>query len=168
MIKLSVFNDKDTLMIAKYKVTLNTEEQAEIEKIISHGKHASRTIKRAKILLMSHKMSYSIQEMMELIPASLSTIYRTRRNFVEYGLEQALYEDARSGQPAKLDANQEALLIAIACSAPPQGRCRWTLTLLGNQLITLTELESISPETIRQRLKENELKPWQKKNVVHR
>lgn len=150
-------------MKARYKVVLDISERYELEQIISQGKHPSRKIKRAKILLMSNGGAYTDEELVELVPASQSTIYRTKRNFVEYGLEQALNEDARSGQPRKLDANQDALLVAIACTKPPKGRCRWTLTLLGNQLITLTELESISPETIRQRLKENDLKPWQKK-----
>ena len=63
----------------------------------------------------------------------------------------------------KLDANQEALLVSIACSPAPEGRCRWTLQLLSDRLIALTDVENISLETIRQRLKKNELKPWQKK-----
>lgn len=54
-------------------------------------------------------------------------------------------------------------LIATCCTEPPKGRCRWTLSLLGDQLISLTEQDSISPETIRQRLRENKLKPWRKK-----
>lgn len=69
----------------------------------------------------------------------------------------------RSGQPRKLDANQEALMIAMCCTEPPQGRCRWTLSMLGEQMVSLTEVDNISLETIRQRLKENDLKPWQKK-----
>ena len=80
-----------------------------------------------------------------------------------YGLTEALEEGSRTGQPRKLDANQEALLVAIACTEPPKGRCRWTLTLLSEQLITLTDVETISNETVRQSLKSNDLKPWQKK-----
>lgn len=94
---------------------------------------------------------------------SISTIYRVKRDFVEYGLEEALEEGVRYGQPRKLTTKQDALLVAIACSKPPKGRCRWTLSLLGDQLIALTDLASISHETIRNRLKDNELKPWQKK-----
>jgi len=97
------------------------------------------------------------------LSVSLSTIYRVKRDFVEYGLVDALEEGSRPGQPRKLDANEDALLISIACTNPPQGRCRWTLSLLANQLIALTDLETISHETIRNRLKENDLKPWQKK-----
>lgn len=150
-------------MNVKYKVILTNEERIELEKITSCGKTLARRIKRAKILLMSDNRAYEDQDISEILSVSTSTIYRVKSNFVKYGLTEALEEGVRSGQPRKLDANQEALLVAIACTYPPKGRCRWTLTLLGDQLITLTELETISNETIRQYLKNNDLKPWQKK-----
>lgn len=147
----------------KYKVVLNSSEQSELEQITSQGKHSARKIKRAQILLMSHAQIYTDEAIAALLLVSQSTIHRTRRYFVEYGLSDAIHDAPRSGKPRKLDGNQEALLIAITCSEPPKGRCRWTLSMLGDQLISLRELETISPETIRQRLKENDLKPWQKK-----
>jgi transposase len=147
----------------KYKVVLSADEQSELKQITSQGKHSARKIKRAQILLMSNSQSYSDEDIAELLSIGIATVYRTKRYFVEYGLSDALHDDPRPGQPRKLDANQEALLIAITCSEPPKGRCRWTLTMLGDQLISMTELETISPETIRQRLNENDLKPWQKK-----
>ena len=147
--------------MVKYKVVLNADELVELEQITSRGNHSARTIKRAKILLMTHSGNYPEEEIAKILSINLSTIYRTKRYFVEYGLSDALYDAPRSGQPRKLDVNAEALL--IACSKPPKGRCRWTLSMLGNQLICLTELDAISHETIRQRLKENDLKPWQKK-----
>lgn len=150
-------------MNVKYKVTLNDNERCELEKLTSTGKNAARLIKRAQILLMSDQKSHEDQEISDILSVSISTVYRVKRDFVEYGLECALKEGARSGQPRKLDANENALLIAIACTNPPQGRCRWTLSLLADQLIALTEIEAISYETIRNRLKENDLKPWQKK-----
>jgi len=150
-------------MNVKYKVRLTAEERIELEQITSCGKSLARRIKRAKILLMSDNHAYEDQDISEIMSVSTSTIYRVKRNFVEYGLTEALEEGIRSGQPRKLDANQEALLVALACTEPPKGYCRWTLTLLGDQLITLTELETISNETIRQSLKKNDLKPWQKK-----
>lgn len=151
------------MIVIKYKVVLSAAEQSELDQITSQGKHSARKIKRAQILLMSHAQLYTDENIAELLLISQSTIHRTRRYFVEYGLSDALNDDPRSGQPRKLDGNQEALLIAITCSEPPKGRCRWTLSMLGDQLISMTELETISPETIRQRLKENDLKPWQKK-----
>lgn len=147
----------------KYKVVLTAEEKHELEKITSQGKHSARKIKRAQILLLADSGLYLEETIAELVSVSLTTIYRTKRYFVEYGLSEALNDSPRTGQPRKLDANQEALLIATACTKPPKGRSRWTLSMLGEQLITLTELDSVSPETIRQRLKDNDLKPWQKK-----
>lgn len=150
-------------MDIKYKVTLTEEERAALQSLTSHGKTSARKIKRARILLLLDENTYEVQDIMDSLSVSSSTIYRTKRSFVEDGLEAALEEGCRPGQPRKLDGKQDALLIAIACSEPPQGRCRWTLSLLGEQLICLSEIENISIETIRQRLKSNELKPWQKK-----
>lgn len=158
-----LFDPKDTAMNIKYKVTLNQDERAELEQLTEQGKHSARRIRRAQILLMSDNRAYEDQEIAEILNVSTSTIYRTKRDFVEYGLADALEEGIRLGQPRKLDANQEALLVAIACSKPPKGRCRWTLTLLSDELVALTDINSISVETIRQRLKNKDLKPWQKK-----
>lgn len=149
--------------MAKYKVTLTEAEKSELTLITTQGKHAVRKIKRAQILLLSDLKNETDETIAEQVNVSVSTVHRTRENFVDYGLEVAIHDEPRSGQPRKLDANQEALMIAMCCTEPPKGRCRWTLSMLGEQMISLTELDSISPETIRQRLKENDLKPWQKK-----
>ena len=92
-----------------------------------------------------------------------STVYRTKRRFVEEGLEEALSEEPRPGAERKLSTGEEALLVATACTKPPAGQARWTLELLAGEIVRLTRHESISSETIRRRLAENALKPWQKK-----
>jgi transposase len=89
--------------------------------------------------------------------------HRTKRRFVEDGLAAALSEQPRPGAERKLTGKEEALLIATACSAPPAGRARWTLELLAGEMLSLTEHGSLSRETVRRRLAENDLKPWQKK-----
>ena len=91
-----------------------------------------------------------------------STVYRTKRRFVEGNLEAALNEEPRAGADRKLTGNEEALLIATACSSPPAGRARWTLELLAGAMVKLTDHDSLSRETVRRRLAENHLKPWQK------
>src|SRR5712691_869873 len=91
-----------------------------------------------------------------------STVYRTKRRFVLGNLEAALSEEPRRGADRKLSGKEEALLVATACSSPPEGRARWTLELLAGQLVSLTEHDSISRETVRRRLAENDLKPWRK------
>src|SRR5450830_742042 len=77
-------------------------------------------------------------------------------------LGEALSEEPRPGADRKLSGKEEALLVATACSSPPEGRARWTLELLANELVRLTEHDSISRETVRRRLAENDLKPWRK------
>ncbi len=146
----------------KYKVVLSDTEHEMLEQIVRVGRHAARKITRSRILLMSHA-GLQDKAISGLTGASLSTIYRTKRYFVEYSLEDAINDDSRTGQPRKLDGNQEALLVATACTHPPEGCARWTLALLGERLMSLCELDNVSLETIRQRLKEKELKPWQKK-----
>ena len=72
------------------------------------------------------------------------------------------HEEPRAGADRKLTSNEEALLIATACSSPPEGRARWTLELLASAMVKLTDHDSLSRETVRRRLAENHLKPWQK------
>jgi hypothetical protein len=93
---------------------------------------------------------------------SLSTVYRTKQRFVEGNLPWALSERPRAGAARKLTDKEQALLVATTCSAAPKGRARWTLELLAGEMVRLTEHESISRETIRRRLVENELKPWRR------
>ena len=91
-----------------------------------------------------------------------STVYRTKRRFVLGNLEAALSEEPRPGAERKLTGKEEALLVATACSSPPAGRARWTLELLAGEMVRLTAHESVSRETVRRRLAENDLKPWRK------
>src|SRR3984957_6017378 len=91
-----------------------------------------------------------------------STVYRIKRRFVEGNLERALSEEARPGAERKLTGKEEALLVATACAKPPEGRARWTLELLASAMVKLTEHKSLSHETVRRRLAENDLKPWRK------
>ncbi len=128
----------------------------------SKGSTAARVLKRANILLMSNK-KYQDKEIEKALGVSTSTIFRTKKRFVTYGLEEALSEGQRSGIPRKLNDKQDALLIAVACSKPPEGFGRWTLTLLAQEFMLLSDAEPVSIETVRRRFKENDLKPWQHK-----
>ncbi len=100
------------------------------------------------------------------VVVSGSTVTRTKRRFVEGNLELALAEEPRPGAARKLTGKEEALLVATACSDPPAGRARWTLELLSDALVELTEHESLSRETVRRRLAENDLKPWRKVKIA--
>lgn len=149
-------------MNLKWIVELTDEERNELLALTNGGNTKARKIRRAQILLMSDK-GWSDQQIAEALSVGTSTVFRTKRRFVEEGLQQALTERPRPGATRKLDGKQEALLVALACSDPPEGRARWTLQLLTDRLLMLTELEDLSDETVRRRLAEKELKPWQRK-----
>jgi len=148
-------------MNVRYRVELSQAERNELAALLSGGKHAARKLKRAQILLAADAGTGE-----ETIAASVgvggSTVYRTKRRFVLGNLEAALSEEPRPGAARKLSGKEEALLVATACSKPPIGRARWTLELLAGELVRLTAHDSLSRETVRRRLAENELKPWRK------
>jgi transposase len=126
--------------------------------MLSKGKRAARKLKRVQILLAAD-VERSDEEIARTVAVGGSTVYRTKRRFVEGNLERALSEDPRPGAERKLTGKEEALLVATACANPPEGRARWTLELLADAMVKLTGHESLSGETVRRRLAENGLKP---------
>lgn len=148
-------------MNIRYHVELTEAERRELNGLVSGGRRPARKLKRAQILLAADA-GLSDEVIAAGVVVGGSTVYRTKRRLVESGLEAALNEEPRPGAERKLTGKQEALLIATACSSPPAGRARWTLELLAGELVRLTEHDSLSRETVRRRLAENDLKPWQK------
>jgi len=144
-----------------YRVDLTAEECDQLSSIVA-SKAGAQKRKRAQILLAAAK-GIADGTIAETLPCGLSTIYRTKKRFVAEGLAASLEERPGRGATRMLTKQEEARLVALACSTPPEGRRRWTLELLANEFIQLVEHESISRETIRRRLGENELKPWQRK-----
>lgn len=149
-------------MNVRYRVTLSHEEREQLREMVRGGKGAVRRLKRAQTLLAA-EAGATDEAIAANVAVGTSTVYRTKRRFVEEGLEEALSEEPRPGAERKLSGKEEALLVATACSKPPAGRARWTLELLAGEMVQLTRHESISAETIRRRLAEKDLKPWQKK-----
>ena len=148
-------------MNVRYRVELSQTERTELTELLSGGKHAARRLKRAQILLAADGGA-SDEAIATNVGVGSSTVYRTKRRFVLGNLEAALSEEPRPGANRKLSGKEEALLVATACSSPPAGRARWTLELLSGELVRLTAHESVSRETVRRRLAENDLKPWRK------
>jgi transposase len=148
-------------MNVRYRVTLSQAERSELTAMLHKGKRAARRLKRAQILLAADD-GCSDDEIARAVAVSGSTVYRTKRRFVEGNLERALSEEPRPGAKRKLTGKEEALLVATACASPPPGRARWTLELLAGAMVRLTEHESLSDETVRRRLAENDLKPWRR------
>jgi len=121
-----------------------------------------RQVKRAQILLAADAQ-VSDERIAADVGVGTSTVYRTKQHFVEDGLARALSETPRPGAPRKLSASDEARLVAVACSAPPAGRVRWTLDLLAGELVRLTTHARLSKATVGRRLAEMKRKPWREK-----
>jgi transposase len=148
-------------MTIRYRVDLNEAEHAQLAALLNGGKHAARKIKRAQILLAADA-GVSDEVIASSVSIGVSTVYRTKRRFVEGNLDLALSEAVRPGASRKLSGKQTALLVATACTHPPAGRKRWTLDLLAGEMVRLTEHEDLSRETVRRRLAEDDLKPWRR------
>jgi transposase len=149
-------------MNIRYRVDLSEAERIELEALLRGGRHAARKLKRAQILLAADS-GVPDEAIVQSLGVGGSTVYRTKRRFVEGNLDKALSEEPRPGAKRKLTGQDEALLVATACSRPPEGRARWTVELLAGEIVRLTDHETVSRETVRRRLAENELKPWREK-----
>jgi transposase len=148
-------------MNIRYRVELSEAERTHLAALLGGGKHAARKIKRAQILLAADA-GVGDEAIAASVSVGGSTVYRTKRRFVEGNLELALSEETRPGAPRKLSGKETALLVATACSSPPKGQKRWTLKLLAGTMVSLTEHEGLSYETVRRRLGEDDLKPWRR------
>jgi transposase len=149
-------------MRVKYRVTLDIEEREQLAGMIGTGKAAARKLQHARILLKTDQSpggpAWTDEQIIEAMDASICTIRRVRCLFVEEGLDAALNRKMPTGrQFRKLDGAQEARLIAVACSKPPEGRVRWTLNLLADKLVELNVVESITGECVRNTLKKMSL-----------
>jgi transposase len=136
----------------KYHINLNDDERQTLEEMTRKGELKARKFKRAMILLKADK-GLSDPQIMAAIDVSRPTVERTRKRFVEGGLEKALNEDPRPGQRRKLDGRGEAILVATACSQAPEGYEHWTMRLLAGKLVELGVVDHISHETVRLTLK---------------
>jgi transposase len=146
-------------MNKKYRVTLTAQERQDLEALVQKGKAAARKLTRARILLKADASpqqgpAWTDEQIRDALDVGLVTIQRLRQSFVEDGLDAALQPRPRNRRYERLlDGDQEAHLIALACSKPPPGRARWTLRLLAERFVALGHVEEVSHETVRQTLK---------------
>ena len=154
-------------MNVRYRVTLTQYERNELRALLNGGKSPARKLKRAQILLAADA-GVSDEDIALSVGVGGSSVYRTKRRFVEGNLERALGEEPRPGAERKLTRKEEALLVATACSNPPAGRARWTLELLAGEMVKLTAHESLSRETVRRREGHHERVPELVADLVRR
>src|SRR3954466_817688 len=146
-------------MTKRYRVTLTADERDELERLLARGKADVRRIKHAQILLKGDEAEggpgWPDQRIAEALEVGTATVERVRRRFVEEGLASALspYRGGKRIYARKLDGEQEAHLIALACSTPPETHGRWTLRLLAQRMVELQYVGAVSYETVRQTLK---------------
>lgn len=148
----------------KYRVTLTPEERADLESLVSVGKGAARKLTHARILLLADTASghnRGDEAIVAALGTSLRTVERVRQRLVTEGLSAALVPRPQPARPGKvkIKGDLEQLLIKLACSDPPQGRCHWTLQLLADELVVLGLVKKVSTETVRQALKKTTSNP---------
>ena len=134
------------------KIKLTEKEVAYLIDFVNRGHKSARELTRARILLLIHdgKTEMEIKETLHIVRATVSN---TKKRFREEGLQNALVEKPRSGQPRKYSNREEAEIIAMACTDPPKGCKRWTLRLLTERMKKRKNFKTIHKETIRQVLK---------------
>jgi Homeodomain-like domain len=144
--------------MVKYMVRLHPEEREQLLALVNTGQAAAVKLLHARILLKADidasERRWTDAEIADALDTSASTVHRVRQVWVEQGMDAALSRKPPTGrQYRKLDGAQEAQLIAVACSAPPEGRVRWTLKSLADKLVALDIVATISPECVRATLK---------------
>jgi len=149
-------------MTKQYIVTLNDEDRETLKNMINSGTIRARKLTHARILLKAAD-GWPDKEIHEALDVGTATVERVRKRFVLEGLEAALHpRPPKREYSRKLDGDQEARLVALACSTPPEGHSHWSMRLLAEQVVQLQIVDCVSHETIRQVLQDNELKPWLK------
>jgi transposase len=143
----------------KYRATLASDEREQLRALLARGKADVRKLKHAQILLKADEAEggpgWEDERIAEALEVGTATVERVRRRFVEEGLASAVspYHGGTRRYERKLDGEQEAHLIALACSPPPAERGRWTLRLLAGRMVELGYVDTLSYETVRQTLK---------------
>lgn len=141
----------------KYVVELTWNERKDLNNLVKGGRSAGYRIKRASILLKvdqgKHGPAWTDEQVAEAFDCGTATIERLRKRCVELGVGEALQREKRGPRQGKLDGDAEAVLIATACSDPPEGRAKWTVRLLADKLVELGVVESCSHMTVHRAMK---------------
>ena len=145
-------------MVKKYVVTLSEQERKELSGLVTRGKGAARKLTHARILLKADSgpegPGWTDRQIADSLEVDPGTVEEVRKRLVLEGLEAALNRRPPQREyKRKLDGRGEAHLVALACSAPPEGRSRWTLRLLADRMVELEYVDSLAHETVRRTIK---------------
>lgn len=133
-------------------IKLKKSELSYLEFYRNSGKRSLREYNRVNILLLLHR-GKRVVEIEDFLHVGRITIWRTKKRYLEYGVDKALEEEERPGQPVKYATTQQAELAAMACGPCPSGRKRWTIRLLTEELKKKPGFETINRESVRLTLK---------------
>ena len=139
-------------MVKRYRVTLTVEERERLRGLMRKGTASVRLVRRAQTLLLASE-ERTDEAIASVLHIGVATVERTRQRFVEEGLEASLRERPRPGARSKLGPKQQAFVVALACTKPPEGRLRWTMQLLADRVVELQIVPDITDEAIRRLLK---------------
>jgi transposase len=137
---------------------LTDEDRSVIDDIRSKGVHSSREVNRAHVLLCLDRGIPEAQ-IMAVLGLGRTAVWRTRAAYLQGGVDLAVFDVARSGRPRQYDTDAEARVTALACSAPPEGRQRWTMVELERAARQEPGLGGVSRETVRRMLKKTTSSP---------
>ena len=141
---------------------LTDEARQQLQEVVQSGTRSVRVVRRALILLKSDAGLTDLQ-IVEHVGCGERTVRNVRKRFCAEGLESAIYESPRSGRPSDFTPRQRQKVVAMACTAPPEGRARWTLELLCEHAVKRGVVSTISKSEVSLWLKAHDLKPWRKK-----
>ena len=151
----------------EYPVILTKEEKTYLKKHTAFGKWGVRAVKRAQILLKadtSENAAVLDEQIAQEVGCCLSTVHNIKLRFAKGERLNVIEDNPRSGRPKIVDGELEAHIIATACSSPPEGKVRWTVRLIADKIITLTEIDSCSRASVGRALKKTNLNLGSKKN----
>lgn len=147
----------------KYAVQLTAAERSQLNRQTVQGRIKVRQYKRIQVLLLADEThdpdGKTDKVIAEQVGVSAATVERTRRRYVEQGLESALTEQPRSGRPREISGETRAKITALACSTPPEGYGRWSLRLLADKAVELEFVEHISHDAVGDILKKTRSNP---------
>lgn len=151
-------------MKKKYPVILSDTERDDLKRLIASGSAPARKLTHARILLKADESAEGAgwvdERIADAVEVSQPTVARIRRQYFEEGLDAALNRrPPKRKYHRKLDGEQEARLVALACSEPPEGQARWSLRMLADRLVELEIVEDISYQTVRRTLKKTPSSP---------
>ena len=151
----------------RIRISLKPKDREIVERLTHRGRESVRVIKRARILQCVDQ-GMSVPEAAQAVGVCDPTARQVAKRYRDEGLEKAIVEPSRPGQPRVLTPKQEQEIVAMVCAPAPPGRARWTVELIAEEAKKRTIVKKVARMTIHRLLTHHDLKPWREKNVVHR